>query len=306
MSHRATRVVLVGGVIIYTLLFSALSIARYDAFHATTFDLGIMTQVTWNTAHGRLFETSIDRATNAQLVGSYLGNHVRPILLLIAPVYRLWPDPRLLLILQSLALGLAAVPLHWIAHAQTNDRRAASIVAACYLAYPAMGFLNLVDFHPIALSIPLLFLAYWALEEKRMVLFWIAVVLALSTKEELVVPLGVWGVVNLLRKEKRGVGLGLVALSAAWAMVSFGVIIPTFNEGEPYRFWRLWSHLPFLSQAGPQRRTAQVIGSGSAQTMALFLIHLFPGLCPRVKRLVVLDIALTPPGLLNPGQEWPF
>ena len=225
---------LVGAVILYIFVFSTLSLARYNAFHASTFDLGIITQVVWNTAHGRWFETSIDRATNTELVGSYLGNHVRPILLLLAPLYRLWPDPRLFLILQSVALGAAALLLYRIARQQTGDMRGALVVACCYLAYPALGFLNLVDFHPIALTIPLLYLAYWALLERRIRLFWVAVVLALATKEEMVVPIGTWGLVNLLDRERRRIGLGLVVLAGVWAVLGFGLIIPTFNEGQPY------------------------------------------------------------------------
>jgi hypothetical protein len=96
VTNPGKEVFLAGAVIIYVVLFSALSIARYETFHATTLDLGIFTQVTWNTAHGRLFETSIGRATNTELIGSYLGNHVRPILLVLAPFYRLWSDPRFL------------------------------------------------------------------------------------------------------------------------------------------------------------------------------------------------------------------
>lgn len=273
---RNARLLLASTVALYVVVFSVLSIARYNTYHAATFDLGIMSQVTWNTAHGRLFETSIDRATNTDLIGSYLGNHVRPILLLLAPFYRLWPDPRLFLIVQSLALGLGALPLYWIAREQTRDRQASFIVAVCYLAYPALGFLNLVDFHPVALSVPLLLLAYWALEEERTPLFWISVVLALATKEELVVPIGAWGLVNLLRPERRRLGLGLLGLSALWAGLSFGVIIPHYNEGKAYRFWELWSHLPFLpSEAVSEGGTAQQIGGGSAMTIALFLIHLF-------------------------------
>jgi uncharacterized membrane protein len=101
-------------ILVYIVTFSTLSVLKHDTFHSFTFDLGIMSQVLWNTAHGRLFELSLDRPLDTELVGSYLGNHVRPILLLLAPLYRLWPDPRLLLILQSVALGLGAVPLFWI------------------------------------------------------------------------------------------------------------------------------------------------------------------------------------------------
>ena len=79
-------------VLIYIVTFSTLSVLKHDNFYSFTFDLGIMSQVMWNTAHGRVFEISLDRPLDTPLIGSYLGNHVRPILLLLAPFYRLWPD----------------------------------------------------------------------------------------------------------------------------------------------------------------------------------------------------------------------
>lgn len=269
-------IVLLVAVMLYVGVFAALSLMRYNTFHATTFDLGIITQVVWNTAHGRWFETSIDRATNTELIGSYLGNHVRPILLLLAPLYRLWPDPRMLLVLQSVALGGAALPLYWIALRQTEDAKAAPLVVCCYLGYPALGFLNLVDFHPIAFSIPLVLLAYWALQEERKGVFWGAVLLALSTKEEMVVPIGAWGLVNLLLRDRRRVGLGLIALAGGWAVLCFGFIIPHFNEGQPYRFLQLWSQFLGSSDLGSVGGgTAQSAGGASFEAVALFLLHLF-------------------------------
>lgn len=262
--------------LIYSVLFSVLSVLRYNTFHATTLDLGIMAQVTWNTAHGRWFETSIGRAANGALIGSYLGNHVRPILLLLAPLYRLWPDPRLLLILQSVGLGIAALPLYAIAHRKMRNPRVAFLVAICYLLYPALGFLNLTDFHPIAFTIPLIYLAYWALEDKRLVLFWAASALALFAKEEMVAPIGAWGIVNLLRRDRRRVGWGLVSLAMVWAILCFVVVIPYFNEGRSYRFFQLWSQLTgLLGETAFQGSTIEPIGRASGETVALFLIHLF-------------------------------
>jgi uncharacterized membrane protein len=228
-------------------VFTALSVMRYDAFHAATFDLGLTAQVMWNTAYGRVFETSIDRATNAALIGSYLGNHVQPILLLLAPFYRLWPDPRLLLVVQSVALGIAALPLYEIARRRSGRPTTALVIACCYLAYPALGFLNLFDFHVIALSIPLVFLAYWAWQDNRPVWFWIAVLLALFTKEEMAIPLWMWGLVNLLRRERRLPSLSLLVLTGVWLVLCVGFIVPFYNEGQPYRFLQLWSYLPGFS-----------------------------------------------------------
>lgn len=262
-------------VLAYTVVYSTLSIVRYNTFHAYTFDLGIQNQAVWNTAHGRWFETSIGRMTNAELIGSYLGNHVQPILLLLAPFYRLWPDPRLMLIIQSVGLGSAAFPLFWIARQRLSGQVVPLMLSLCYLAYPALGFLNLYDFHPIAFSIPLLLVAYWALMQKRTGLFWVCVLLALATKEELVVPIGAWGLTCLLRREHRRTGLALVALAVVWAALCLGLIIPHYNEGQAYRFLSLWSHLPGLSSFGSvQGGTALPAGGPSLQLAVPFLLHL--------------------------------
>jgi uncharacterized membrane protein len=273
--QRGAVYLLVGVVALYIVVYSLLSVARYNTFHATTFDLGIMAQVIWNTAHGRWFETSLGRAINTELIGSYMGNHVRPFLLVLAPFYRLWPDPRLLLILQSIALGGAAIPLYCVAQRQTDNPRSAVVIAGCYLVYPALGFLNLFDFHPIAFSIPCIFVAYWALLEERMGLFWIAVLLALSTKEEMVVPIGTWGLVSLFQQDKRRVGLGLFALAVGWAGLCFGFVIPHYNDGQPYRFWELWSSLFDSSfQWAVQSGAAPLAFGDSSDTVILFLLHL--------------------------------
>jgi uncharacterized membrane protein len=277
-------------ILAYSTIFGALSIRKHNTFHSDAMDLGIMTQVIWNTAHGRPFEVSLDRWQDSELVGSYLGNHVRPIFLLIAPLYRLWPDPRLLLILQSAALGLAALPLWWVARREIHDPRLRVAVVVSYLLYPALAYLNLYDFHPIAFSIPLLFLAYWALLEERDLVFWAAIVLSLATKEELVVPVAAFGIYCLFRPKTRKHGISLLLLAAVWAFVSFVVIIPRYNEGRPYRFLARWSHLTSALPAIGGTSNDQ-LGSGVEPLRfyagAVFVLHLF------------LPLAFTP--LLNPG-----
>ena len=85
-------------------MFAAYSIARHAAFNSKAYDLGLHAQVFWNTSQGRLFASSIE-------VKNYLGDHVSPIILLLAPIYRLWPDPAWLLILQAVALASGALRL---------------------------------------------------------------------------------------------------------------------------------------------------------------------------------------------------
>jgi uncharacterized membrane protein len=262
-------------VIIYIVTFSTLSVIRHNTLHTVIYDMGIFSQVIWNTAHGRWFETSLGRSHDVSLIGNYLGNHVRPMFLLLAPFYRLWPDPRQLLILQSIALGLGGPLLYHIARRKIGRPTPALVITLVYLLYPALGFLNLNDFHPMALTIPLLLLAYWARLEKRSGLFWISIVLALAAKEEMVIPIGTWGLIISFQKEERRKGVGMMALAGAWAILSFGVVIPHF-QGRPYRFWEMWAHLPILRQfLNGTREVATPSSNFSPGLMLLWLIHLF-------------------------------
>jgi uncharacterized membrane protein len=303
-------------VFIYVVTFSTLSILKHDNFYSFTFDLGIMSQVLWNTSHGRLFELSLDRPNDTELVGNYLGNHVRPIMLLLAPLYRLWPDPRLLLILQSAALGLGAVPLFWIVRRELENPLLQFALVISYLLYPALGFINLFDFHPVALSIPFLFIAYWALRERRLFLFWSMIILTLSTKEEMVVPVAAFAIYCLFRPQWRRTGLWLLVLAGLWAFICFILIIPYYNEGRFYRFFDLWSHLPSQLLGSVDGEGAQVgVADQSSANSLVFLLHLLlplgflslldPGLLAVSLPSLIYLLLSSRPALHSIGYQYP-
>jgi len=95
-------------IVLYVVVFSLVSIYKYTHFLYNGIDLAIINNVFWNTVHGHWFWSSIQGH-------SYLGDHCSPILILLLPVYFLWQSPLLLLILQSVFLGLAAWPIYKIA-----------------------------------------------------------------------------------------------------------------------------------------------------------------------------------------------
>src|SRR6185437_16866799 len=89
------------------------------------FDLGYVSQALWYDAHGEPFRFTTIQGVSALLEGVdptairhphwLLAFHVEPALLLLAPLYRLWPDPRLLLWLQAVVVGAGALPAAWLA-----------------------------------------------------------------------------------------------------------------------------------------------------------------------------------------------
>ncbi len=149
-------------ILVAAAVLAAYSIARHNAFNSKAYDLGLHAQVWWNTSQGRPFAGSVE-------VDNYLGDHVSPIILPLAPLYSLWPDARLLLLLQAAALAVGAWPLALLArrrlrpHWPQGAHLAALLLAAIYLTYPALGFVNRFEFHEEVFAVPLLLLAFWAL-----------------------------------------------------------------------------------------------------------------------------------------------
>ncbi len=173
---------------IMALVLAAYSITRFNHFNAKAYDLGLHAQVFWNTSHGRLFAGSIE-------VDNYLGDHVSPIILLLAPLYRLVPDPRLLLILQAVALASGALPLALLARRRLSvtPRLLSLLLALIFLTYPALGFVNRFEFHEEVLIVPLLLAAFLALEARRAGWMSLALLVALLCKEDVGLTVAAFG-----------------------------------------------------------------------------------------------------------------
>jgi uncharacterized membrane protein len=211
---------------LYVAVFVPLTILRHNAFNSYGYDLGIFDQVIWNSMRGRLFENSIMSDSP-----SFLGHHFSPILLALVPLYSLWSDPRALLILQTLALASAALPLYWYVRAQVGQPFAL-VLGLAYLLSPALQYVNLTDFHEIALATPLLALTLFFLLRQRYLPFVVCLGLALLTKEEVVFisiafALYLFGV---QREWKWGAFVFLSAVS--WGGFIFRIGIPYFRPEE--------------------------------------------------------------------------
>jgi uncharacterized membrane protein len=216
---------LVAAIGAYAAGFAALSILRYHAFTTGRFDLGNMTQAVWATAHGH--PLAITNLQGEQV--SRLGSHVDPILVAFAPLWWIWPSPSMLLAAQAVAIALGALPVFWLARKHLGSERAGLGFALAYLLYPAVQWLTLAEFHPVALACPLLLFAFWYLDDDRLVAFAIFAVLAALTKEEIplvIAGMGIWYALSRRRYLAGGTiaGLGVVATA-----VSLGLVMPHFN-----------------------------------------------------------------------------
>src|SRR5213596_2252863 len=118
----------------YAAGFAALSALRHDAFVTGRFDLGNMVQAVWSTAHGHPLRVT---GLHGKQI-SRLAAHVDPILVLFAPLWRIWPSPDMLLVAQAVAVAAGAFPVFALARKHLSSERAALGFAFVYLLLPAV------------------------------------------------------------------------------------------------------------------------------------------------------------------------
>ena len=144
-------------IFLYVFYFGLISVIKLNSFAFYDFDLAVHDLSVWNILHGSIF--------NSILNIPFLGNHMNVILFFIAPVYLIFNHPLTLLFLQTLSLGLTALPLYLLSRKILNESWGLLIVII-YLFYPALSYTNLYEFHPTVFATFFLTAAFYYYELK--------------------------------------------------------------------------------------------------------------------------------------------
>ncbi|ROR54482.1 putative membrane protein DUF2079 [Luteococcus japonicus] len=159
------------------------------------------------------------------------GDHFHPVIVLAAPLYWLWDDPRMLLIAQAMALGVGCAVLVRTAQRLVPGRGPVPVAVLLGLglaAAPGTQWAMVFDVHEVAFGVPLLALSLAALREERWCAFtaWSLAVLLVKEDAGLLVA-GLGGVVFLMGRRRLGATLAAVAM--AWTGLVLVVIIPALS-----------------------------------------------------------------------------
>ncbi|HNT33970.1 MAG TPA: DUF2079 domain-containing protein [bacterium] len=223
--------------LVFAVLVSCMSFYRHAEFHTHAFDLGVVSNDIWNTAHGRLFETSL-------LPWSHLGEHFALVYLFLAPLYWIWADPRMLIAVQAVFLGLSAVPLYVFGRKILGRKWLAALVAVGYLNHPGLRGIALSEVHQIGFY-PMFFLAAMCLlfdgapetwqrrRPRHLLAFLIVIALAVSIREDLALAAMFLGLYLMTQRGRRLFGLQLSVGSLVCFLLLVLVVIPYFR-GQPY------------------------------------------------------------------------
>ncbi|MBA2448814.1 MAG: DUF2079 domain-containing protein [Chloroflexi bacterium] len=222
---RAATVLALALAGVYALAISWLAVAQHATFHTRARDMGIYAQVLWNTGHGRPFASTL-LADNSL----HLAEHVAPVLALLAPLYAMAPDPRLLLVLQQVCLAGAGLPLFFWTRQRVGDPIALVLLAGFY-AMPALSRVALSEFHPIVVAALPISLGVKAVLDGRVRASVCWLVLALLIEEETAPIVGAAGAYLLLIR-RRPFGLALGGLATVWLLAVVLLLMPAFHDRE--------------------------------------------------------------------------
>ena len=177
-------------ILVYIFFFSAFSLQRHATFNTFAADLSFIDQPMWNTLQGRFLERTLD---DGQV--SRVAEHLEPIIIPIAFAFFVWDDVRTILIIQTIALALGALPVYWIAREQISNSKWQTAngkyqwlplaFVVVYLMFPALQAANVADFHADPFIVTPLLFAFWYATQSRYWVMWGWAILAMLVKENL-------------------------------------------------------------------------------------------------------------------------
>lgn len=204
-------------------------------------------------AHFHRFRSGIDLTIFGQAIKQYaalrapvvlvkgqapfnlLGDHFHPILALIAPFYRLWPDVQALLIAQAVLIAGGVLVLTGHAVDRLGPRRGA--LTGIGFAF-SWGVLQAVDFdfHEIAFGVLLLALSLRSACAGRWTAMVVYCALLLLVKEDApFLVIGIAAYVFLMGRRK--LALLLAAGATGYLLLVLFIVIPAFNPSSAYTYF---------------------------------------------------------------------
>lgn len=212
----------------YGWFFTKLSITNHHALVSRTIDLGLYDNIFYQSIHGRPLACTFLKA------GYHGSAHFDPILVLLSPLYLLYPRAEFILGLQSVWIASGVIPIFLIARSQLQSRPLGVMLAAVYALHPALHGANMYEFHSLTLAcVPMLW-TLWALSTNRFRAYWVLLGVSLLVREDIPLMMSMVGVTCTLLPGGRLRRLGLVTIGVcaayflivkAFFMTSSGIIM---------------------------------------------------------------------------------
>jgi uncharacterized membrane protein len=201
-------------------IFTAILYFKYIHFGYEDWDLAFFSQSLWNLGHGQQYSSLFGK--------NFLGNHANFIAFLLVPIYSLFPNAFLLIIIKVLCFTVGAYLFFILARPYVG--RAALLLMMAYIFYAPNIFGLLFEFDYENLALPVVFGLLYYFDKGNLKGFLILSVLLILMKENLTLIVAAFGVLGLLTKpNKLEWGIVPILMGSIAFYVLTSTVVPYFN-----------------------------------------------------------------------------
>ena len=177
LETKATLLVILM-IVVFSVLYSALSVLHHMHFLSGGFDQGIFDQAVWQYAHFLFPYNTIKEKF-------ILADHLTLTLPLLAPLLWIWDDVRILLVTQAVWVSVSAFPVYLYLQKRSFTKLQSLGLSFVYLLFYGMQYLVYFDFHSVFIAVGLMPWVLYFWETRRWRLFAISAGLLLLTQENM-------------------------------------------------------------------------------------------------------------------------
>ncbi|MBN2194625.1 MAG: DUF2079 domain-containing protein [Polyangiaceae bacterium] len=226
-----------GSAVFFATFFGYFTVHNHYNLCTQAFDLGVEHNVVYNT----MFEGEFLRSTPLGGSFSHKGYHQTYFTYLIGLFYLVAPYVETLLVIQALVVGAAVIPIFLLARRLAGTGTATTLAVAFSFYAPAQGGI-MYDFHYQPFSVFFIPLIYYLFLTRRDIGLLAAIILHLSLREDMGIPLGALAAFLALTGQRPRVAVAILAVCSAHFVLFKFVIMPPYLQGAEaytYMFQRL-------------------------------------------------------------------
>lgn len=204
------------------------SINRFWQYEVFYYDFGIFDQAIWNVS--RFQKPIIDHLV---VGGKWIfADHFSPSIFLLSPLYWFTERSEILLIAQSIIVGLSGFVLYVIGKELLKNRFLSFSILVCYFLFLGLQNAVISDFHEITVITLPLMLTFWAIVKRNLWLYFLFLIITLGGKEVMfLVGVGIGIMLFFQVLEWRKIAFVTVFFSLLWGIFVINYIIPWFSGG---------------------------------------------------------------------------
>lgn len=221
--------------VLLTILYSSLSINRHNRYESGGFDLGIYDQAVWQYSRGLI-------PVNTVKERFILGDHLTLTLPLLAPLFWIWDDVRMLLIFQAAWLTASTIAIYLISRHRGLSGRASGAIGFAYSLFFGIQYAVFFDFHPIIIGVGLLAWFAYFFETRKKNLSLITLILLLLTQENMGLALAALGICYFFTPMYRKASIWFFPVGVSTTLIANRITGWFSPVGYEYAPMIPWSH----------------------------------------------------------------